>query len=178
MGLATCRRRAPRFPHPSRRYCRGVSWRSASESPTSSTTAAMPLRWVCSFRFLECTFQHPETSSTHTAHTCRSRFYKQSTHRRCKLCYLRGHRIPPGGHAVTCSLLIRAERADYARIKPPSMHAPSVQPACGLLKVGPRAAASSACTAVQESRGFAASASALPLPTPTASSQLAPATQL
>ena len=104
------------------------------------------------------------------AYTCRSRFYKQSTHQRCKLCYLRGHRIPPGGHAVTCSLLIRAERADYARIKPPSMHAPSVQPACDLLKVGPRAAASSACTAVQESRGSAASASALPLPTPTASS--------
>ena len=52
------------------------------------------------------------------------------------------------------------------------MHAPSVQPACGLLEVGPRAAASSACTAEQQSRCSGASACALPLPTPTASSPL------
>ena len=52
------------------------------------------------------------------------------------------------------------------------MHAPCVQPACGLLKVEPRAAASSACTAVQESRCSCASARAVPLPTPTARSPL------
>ena len=75
-----------------------------------------------------------------------------------------------GDHAITSGLLIRAECADYARIKPPSMHVPCIQPACGLLKVELPAAASSACTAVQESRGSAASARALPLPTPTASS--------
>ena len=51
------------------------------------------------------------------------------------------------------------------------MHAPCVQPARGLLKVELRAAASSACTAMQESRCSAASARALPLPTPTARSQ-------
>ena len=51
MGPATCRRCASRSPYSGRRSCRGVSWRSASESPTSGTTAAMPLRWVCSFRF-------------------------------------------------------------------------------------------------------------------------------
>ena len=50
------------------------------------------------------------------------------------------------------------------------MHAPCVQPACGLLKVGPRAAAHSACTAVQENRCSDASARAVPLPTPTARS--------
>ena len=52
------------------------------------------------------------------------------------------------------------------------MHAPCVQPARGLLKVELRAAANSACTAVQESRCSAASARALPLPTPTARSPL------
>ena len=111
------------------------------------------------------TFQHPGTRSTHTACTCRSRFYKQSTHRRCKSRHLRSRRVPQGGHAVTCGLLIRAEGACYARIKPPSMHAPSVQPACGRLEVEPRAAAHSARTAVGESRGYDASARALPLPT-------------
>ena len=101
---------------------------------------------------------------------CRYRFYKPSTHRRCKSRHLRSTRVPQGGHAVTCGLLIRAEGADYARIKPPSMHAPSVQPACGRLEVEPRAAARSARTAVGESRGYDASARALPLPTPTARS--------
>ena len=52
------------------------------------------------------------------------------------------------------------------------MHAPSVQPACYPLKVELRAAASSDCTAMQESRCSAASARALPLPTPTARSPL------
>ena len=52
------------------------------------------------------------------------------------------------------------------------MHAPSVQPACYPLKVELRAAASSDCTAMQESRCSAASACALPLPTPTARSPL------
>ena len=79
-------------------------------------------------------------------------------------------RVPQGGHGVTSGVLIRAEGAEYARIKPPSMHAPCIQPACGLLKVEPRAAASSACTAVQESRCSGASARAVPLPTPTARS--------
>ena len=52
------------------------------------------------------------------------------------------------------------------------MHVPCVQAACGRLKVGPRAAAHSACTAVEESRCSGASSRALPLPTPTASSPL------
>ena len=52
------------------------------------------------------------------------------------------------------------------------MDAKRVQPACYLLKVELRAAASSACTAMQESRCSAASARALPLPTPTARSPL------
>ena len=43
---------------------------------------------------------------------------------------------------------------------------------CGLLEVGPRAATSSACTAVHENRYSAASAKALMLPTPTAHSPL------
>ena len=73
---------------------------------------------------------------------------------------------------LTSSLLIRAEGSDYARIKAPNMHAPCVQPACYLLKVELRAAASSACTAMQESRCSAASARALPLPTPTARTPL------
>ena len=80
--------------------------------------------------------------------------------------------MPQGGHGVTSSLQIRAAGADYARIKAPDMHAPCVQPARGLLKVELRAAASSACTAMQESRCSAASARALPLPIPTARSPL------
>ena len=48
---------------------------------------------------------------------------------------------------------------------------PCVQLACEPLQVGPRAAAHSARTAVQESRGSGASARAVPLPTPTARSQ-------
>ena len=104
-------------------------------------------------------------------HTCtRSRFSERSTHRRCKSRHLRSNRVLQGGHAIKSRLQIRAERADYARIEPPSMHVPCVQPACGPLQVGPRANASSACTAVQESRCSAASARALPLPTPTARS--------
>ena len=47
---------------------------------------------------------------------------------------------------------------------------PCVQLACEPLQVGPRAAAHSARTAVQESRGSGASARAVPLPTPTARS--------
>ena len=82
--------------------------------------------WRSSIQGLEYTFQHPETSSTYmyTAHTCRSRFSEPSTHRRCKSCHLRSARVPQGGHAITSSLQIRAERADYARVKPLSMHAP------------------------------------------------------
>ena len=49
---------------------------------------------------------------------------------------------------------------------------PCVQLACEPLQVGPRAAAHSARTAVQESRGSGASARAVPLPTPTARSPL------
>ena len=43
MGPAACCRRASRCPHPSRRSCRGMSWRPAPESTTSSTTVAMHL---------------------------------------------------------------------------------------------------------------------------------------
>jgi len=35
MGPAACRRRASRRPHPSRRSCRGMSWKPAPESTTS-----------------------------------------------------------------------------------------------------------------------------------------------
>ena len=108
----------------------------------------------------------------HTRDTCRSRFSESSMQRRCKSRDLPSNRVLQGGHAVTSSLLIRAERSEYARIKPPSMHVPCVQPACGELKVGPRAAASSASAAVQESRSSGASAHMLTLPTPTASSPL------
>ena len=103
---------------------------------------------------------------------CRCRFSESSMQRRCKSRDLPSNRVLQGGHAVTSSLLIRAERSEYARIKPPSMHVPCVQPACGELKVGPRAAASSASAAVQESRSSGASAHMLTLPTPTASSPL------
>ena len=40
-GPAACRRHASRCPHPSRQSCRGMSWKPAPESTTSSTTAAM-----------------------------------------------------------------------------------------------------------------------------------------
>ena len=43
MGPAACRRRASRCPHLSRQSCRGVSWKPAPESTTSSTTTAMHL---------------------------------------------------------------------------------------------------------------------------------------
>ena len=53
MGPAACRRRASRRPHLSRQSCRGVSWKPAPESTTSSTTAAMHLPGVFSFRFFQ-----------------------------------------------------------------------------------------------------------------------------
>jgi hypothetical protein len=51
MGPAARCRRASRCPHLSRQSCRGVSWKPAPESTTSSTTAAMHLPGVFSFRF-------------------------------------------------------------------------------------------------------------------------------
>ena len=114
--------------------------------------------------------EHHWVTCAYTAHEPVCQFYSSRLAEACKSCYLRSKRVPQGGHGVTSGLLFRAESADYARIKPLSMHAPCVQPACGRVEVGPRAADSSACAAVQESRCSAASARALPLPTPTARS--------
>ena len=43
MGPAACRQRTPRWPRPSRRSCRGMPWRAAPGSTTSSRTTAMHL---------------------------------------------------------------------------------------------------------------------------------------
>ena len=114
--------------------------------------------------------EHLWVTSTHIVLKSVCQFYSSRSAYTSKSCHLRCERAPQADRPDTSSLQIRAERAEYAWIKPPSMHAPCVQPECGRLKVEPRAAASSACTAVQESRCSGASARAVPLPTPTARS--------
>ena len=99
--------------------------RGATKKIDPQRTAYLSVLLYCnqkrsSIQGLEYTFQHPETSYTHTSHTCRSLFLGPFEAAR-GVQDLAIHRDRHSGHAATATAHVRAHLATHASTEPPSV---------------------------------------------------------